>query len=1219
MILFSVGFFAHAALAENIGGRWISLYHDEALGLVDGKVTVVEDEGRVSIVYRARAGGDAVTVRGSIAESDGDYVITLDGPGPSAADHRVIPLGDALSAGPGDTVIPRAAGAEQAELKLGTAAEAAAGVTLRLSPDGGALAGTWHQPVDAVTRRNREGGGRISDTLILLYDEMGGAEFSGREAWRRPDPEVLVSLATEDQFGATLDGPDFPHPFKPTAAAGRAGSETRTLLVIGWELPPDRLTPIRIRSDDPAIEYEIYAFPDDLRDPVPPRFAPWLNDGLARLGEWLPQEAIAALQERDLLLVRANLRPGIEPGEKTFEIDGAEAVWHLQFGDRSGEISLSRSIGKGQTEPAQFLYSGETVFAEIMLDYDATQTEIPLMLGAIGSDGRTRFIKTGDELVLDARQDPEEPRRFVSAPLELTKPEYVKTFRPGQNPVGVLPGENLVLIPAQRPVFNLRPDLAKAAVLHGPPDLRPALSGSPRRDRRTWADYVNHAGACHDHPPGPVGQLVELDAARFSNYIVFAGRRLDTDLKVGEHAAAILLRDIFADLLNAQVTALSMPLEGRALDGFRNLVADEITRERRALGFLKVAGPEGGDILFASTFAKGFGTDHSLFGKALADYLRGATGEARRHYARLVERSMQIVEGYDACDDVDDLLLLAGQRDFLPVVQLAKHLAVRQLDYFPLPGNAAFSRPVVQPDRNARAWIDRIRLVASTLEAQQQAASEDTDAILVGVSLAALPLGLIEAPMALIAMTVIEAFDIAAMTTLAIDDRLDVSAETELALGASTVIGASRLSLAEARRYDWFSDTLGIFAAAGLTAAFSDIDVAYRIVADTSARRAALSNGRAIARRTSVDTLEALSREEGRDLLEAILDARWREMRLGRSVLAEDEVAVLRLSDEISEVAHVPQSAGRPDWARSLSDAAYGRLGAFREMPHVIRLIGDYPDEMAELLENPDVLPLLMLPRDLPDLQRAVTRMENSKKPPVGPHFYEQSGHLQHPNGTYFRTDEVGNTISGGLVARLQLDSAATGRQIAHVTRSYTTRTLSGSGGRTLELWSAKIEAAAANYRWIDELPFPLTDQGVPLGMFLNHRAMNAMGISYGDFLLTDVKLSNVVSVNTCVELHWMKRMYPDTPLEELVQHTHSYRYTENFLRQAGFKIDGVQQIAPGPGGFGPSKVSHIERFFNEYYDGADLPGFLARHGLNPDDEVQLGYDIYLKLSPLDP
>jgi hypothetical protein len=1198
-----------AAAQQDYSGRWVVGYRDEALGPIGGTAFIDAETGQAEVAYKVLATGEVWNGRGTATPTETGVEISLNGAGPSAGAADLGQWGEALPGGAGETRrLWLGEGEREVSLAQPPPAESVVILTLDWGAEGRTLSGSWEQVVDPATGRDDEGRGRIGE-LVYAFDGTGTAVMRGNEAWRRPLGHIITAFTPLDQFAAAYGEPYYPHPFDAAGNRRESGSNRRIVFVLGRELPQAYRDGIKIESLDPHVEYFVDALPPEATNPQSDRY--WFDEGWERLAAQLEPERLAQLKREDVMLLDARLRAGVTPGVKSFKLNGMEAAWLLQFGDYTGKLAIARTLGFDQTEPADYLFTGETIVVEIFLDHDRTEPSIPVFLGLGRPDGSQSFVKLDGKRAIPAFQDPAEPRRYRTLPIRLTDPEYLETFAPADRAIAVLPGEVLLASLGEVPIYNLRPALDKVPILQSPRHLKAALTGDPAARGRTWEEALAWAVECADLEAPDPETLTDEQADWFANVIAFAFEIMVTEVKVGEHAAALLIRDVFLDLMTAQIEALQLELDEKGLKGFRALVDGEIFGAYRPLGDIEVTAPDGGKTQFATSFVDTIMEQrYGLTGEALSAYQLRATIEARQLYAEAIGKARETVAEIDACDDIDDLLKVVGPADAAPVVQIAKHLAVRLEDEeFTNAEGVTLVRPAFVAHRQARAWFDRVRLVTERLQIQWNRSSEDTTWLLIGVSLASLPVALLQAPAALVAVVVIDTLDFVITAGRTIYKEVQLQAETRFALGASAVLGAGRYRAAEARRYEW---VMGYFASLGAAAgaAFNAFQAYEGII--TASQKAALARGKILAETVSLDELPRLTAKQQEELLETVIIVRGLAQRVGREALEEAEEQVAKLADEIADTQRV-SAANKPVWAEHLSDELYLALGARARQPHVIALFGKHPREMARLLETPGAVELLTHPFDsLDDFAKAVGRLQ-SREGPQGDMFYYQSHPgTAAPHGFDIEMDTAVNAagVRTSVNLRVYVGTDAGERNLASFKRLLEFDDTFEPGGKTLVLAYARVEEIEGVSTWITTLPFHLTERGVPIGMHLNHRAMLGLGIDYADQSLTAVKLSGVVSANTCVEMNWLIRNYPEMTWAELFRYTHSYRYTQSMLEQAGFKIDDV--VIDEAQFLMPTTV----RNNSAWYAGSDLEGFARRYGLGMNDEIDTGFDIYLKLSP---
>lgn len=184
------------------------------------------------------------------------------------------------------------------------------------------------------------------------------------------------------------------------------------------------------------------------------------------------------------------------------------------------------------------------------------------------------------------------------------------------------------------------------------------------------------------------------------------------------------------------------------------------------------------------------------------------------------------------------------------------------------------------------------------------------------------------------------------------------------------------------------------------------------------------------------------------------------------------------------------------------------------------------------------------------------------------------------------------------------------GNKVGHFVRSKQTVLLpDGRVGIQLTMASANAKNAP---RFLKGVEVPLTKYGTPIATYMNLRAFHRLDIPFGSPSLKRVKMHFVMNANTSIQLEWMKRVYGAENIGDFLKHTHSVRYAESALNQAGFKVKSVE-LGPRAGEGAAGKLANTE-YFNAP-EGAER--FLKRHGIDPDDEIEFGHDILIYVEPM--
>jgi hypothetical protein len=156
-----------------------------------------------------------------------------------------------------------------------------------------------------------------------------------------------------------------------------------------------------------------------------------------------------------------------------------------------------------------------------------------------------------------------------------------------------------------------------------------------------------------------------------------------------------------------------------------------------------------------------------------------------------------------------------------------------------------------------------------------------------------------------------------------------------------------------------------------------------------------------------------------------------------------------------------------------------------------------------------------------------------------------------------------------------------------------------------------------------------------PAMMYVNLQQMRAMGIPYGKGAtsspLKTVKMSTIQNFETVGHLKWLCERYPTATLDELIVHTASYRYAEDIITQAGYRVTGVHVDTSGGSIAVRRLLAHYEtdatarHLFQQ--SGAERKvvhdKILDRYGIDADDiraggaaDIDTNFNIYLEVEP---
>jgi hypothetical protein len=90
---------------------------------------------------------------------------------------------------------------------------------------------------------------------------------------------------------------------------------------------------------------------------------------------------------------------------------------------------------------------------------------------------------------------------------------------------------------------------------------------------------------------------------------------------------------------------------------------------------------------------------------------------------------------------------------------------------------------------------------------------------------------------------------------------------------------------------------------------------------------------------------------------------------------------------------------------------------------------------------------------------------------------------------------------------------------------------------------------------------------GVPAGRIrwwrrLLHRLRLRSGPFAGRGAVTSMRMYTIWNLETILHLHWLRQRYPDADLSELIAHTASVRYAQDYAIQCGYRVGTVSYVA---------------------------------------------------------
>ena len=725
------------------------------------------------------------------------------------------------------------------------------------------------------------------------------SSYSGQTVWtRRLRPEIHDVFVLEDQRARNeLDQPYYPYPFGDDPGARSAGKTTRTVFVVGKNLPRRFRDVDVLGSMDPRVQLRLDAIAGEASNvgPVLSLFDQgWKTYG-KRSGK--PPDGLEAV------ILEARLKDGVLPGPKGFVLNGARATWTLDFGDAEGQIVFLRETraaeqaegGRPENEQTTVAYIHDEIRVRLELanSYPVERFEIEL-----GPEDILQIdLKREDlgpatlarpRLILQRSQD--NPRLYLSETVFVVEREDSGQDRP-EGPSGTILRVNTpsrVLARLSDTRFRLRPGYATLQVETSPDEIGGSFLAALRRGAR-----------CANLPvETDWDRMTTRKVADISNVILTEFGTRSIPVSLGDHAAMLLLRDEFLRRMKDtrrqyRIIAGDDRLLLGLLRGINLLTVD---LDRNVLYRMPVPDPEteGGTIEFGYFVSDVFGPALRLNDEAK---LRALVRPARTAIAGLldaIDRSLAMATEVGDCD-IEKLLELTGT-GFAAVIRGLEPKLMRSRY------NRARSRMEIEPDIIGRSAVRNLSVLAEAVRAQQAYSDTDTQfALAIGAAAlgggASLLLG-----EGILATASAFAIDLAAGTVssaMTWNDYVRSNRELRFALGAAAVLGTDRLDTAELNAIDWYDVALSTYLEAMGVAAGVAADAISAIKAVRGAEAAEMvARGERIAKSLASGSKSSLSAAEAADFGAFLSNAKNKALTNGTEALSEMERRALARAQE---------------------------------------------------------------------------------------------------------------------------------------------------------------------------------------------------------------------------------------------------------------------------------------------------------------------------------
>ena len=359
----------------------------------------------------------------------------------------------------------------------------------------------------------------------------------------------------------------------------------------------------------------------------------------------------------------------------------------------------------------------------------------------------------------------------------------------------------------------------------------------------------------------------------------------------------------------------------------------------------------------------------------------------------------------------------------------------------------------------------------------------------------------------------------------------------------------------------------------------------------------------------SLDDIRALPTPQRASVLSAMVEADQIVKTLGDGALDSAERVAHRLAKEADDSSIMQL----PVWGRLVGREAYDRMRHLAWRADMHRLVATNPAQMRQMAQDPFSLEVFegSAFNNMDELTNAIAKERKRSKKPFGDTFDEANPKTADPDGVTFKDKTFTSNASNqlGPVKYSETRMMVNGKKVGTYER--TAQTVALQDGTHIKQMTMEFADGKDGPRFFKDARNQMTKHGMPVATMMNVRAFHNLDIPFGDPTLKRVKMSMVMNANTSVQIEWMKRSYRGS-YEDFLKHTHSVRYAESALNQAGFKISRVElgpKAASGPAG-------HLVN--GKFFNAKERPdAFLKRYGLKHDDVIETGHNIYIYVEPL--
>lgn len=636
----------------------------------------------------------------------------------------------------------------------------------------------WSYKANRETERDRNGVGRVGVMQVEDPNSRIGV-MTGTEAWMKNKPNIIASFCTDNQTGMIKDlAYDSPVPRyrykqstrKTYGSDGKVRDEVvrknlgykRELFVVVTDLPEtlDRAVRLRPAKESGILRYKIIAkgTEDKFSNSAKLKEA-WKIYRTSQDARKRNVNATATITKPDLesmsqspplgLLVHAFLKEKTDPGTQQFTIDETVGEWKLQFGDTIARPEWLRKYADADTregtaaewEPIAIAYRPETVQLSLVAQHAIKSQEV--IYGSILKNGkRIVYEKSGDKpnYKIPLKPDPREKNRYLSPPIYLVSPSSLAKAKEA-NPSGFFitcdKGETLTAEFQSELKYTISPAKAQLTIAITPAEMN-AL----------WKEALKKAADAAGKPIDDWDALARGEAEEVTNYIltniVVPGDSVAQSVKIsiGDHAAMLLLRDVFVEVMNEQLADWNRNQKRKEVIGIFKAQRSDLGGRRSPLSYYKIPlnklpqfqYTQVKDEIYLYQIFDEYDMEHDYHYKGPHYALQlAAFSYAWRHYGADMEQSIHEAKSISVADIPELLKLTAYSFD-----SIVKRLIPRLMK---LESDAAKQTQSWVPDRIARGYVKGLETTGAAIKAQADYSAADTSFLLTAASLVTIPLG----------------------------------------------------------------------------------------------------------------------------------------------------------------------------------------------------------------------------------------------------------------------------------------------------------------------------------------------------------------------------------------------------------------------------------------------------------------------------------------------